>query len=54
MKRFHNKALDCCELMEEGVLVNVCLWGNVKRMYLLGEYVFLLLSQSMEVAHHTN
>lgn len=27
MKRFHDKALDCVDPMEEEILVNVCLYG---------------------------
>lgn len=29
VKRFHEKAAHCCDLVDEEVIVNVCLYGMV-------------------------
>lgn len=55
VKRFHEKALDCCGLIEEEVLVNVCLHGiNDEYRVFLENLTFPSFSKLMEAARQTN
>lgn len=38
VKRFHDKALDSCGLVEEEVLVNVCLYGMIVEVSLVARW----------------
>lgn len=54
MRRFHKKALECCDLMDEGVLVNVCLHGMTKEYRIFLENLSSSFSKLMEETQHTN
>lgn len=55
VKRFHNKALDCINLVDEEVLVNVCLHGmNEEYRVFLENLTFSSFSKLMKAARQTN
>lgn len=55
VKRFHDKALDCVDRVDEEVLVNVCLHGmNDEYLVFLENLTFSSFSKLMEAARRTN
>lgn len=55
MKRFHDKALDCVNPVEEEILINVCLHGiNDEYRVFLEDLTFLSFSKLMKAASQTN
>lgn len=55
VKRFHDKALDCVNPVDEEVLVNMCLHGmNDEYRVFLENLMFSSFSNSMEAARRTN
>lgn len=55
VKRFHDKALDCVDLVDEEVLVNICLHGmNDKYSIFLEHVKFSSFSNLMKAARRTN
>lgn len=55
MKRFYNKALDYCDLVEERILVDVCLHYMLEECRIFFENLFFSsFSKLMEPARRTN
>lgn len=55
MKRFHEKVLDCCDLVIENVLVYVCLDGMIKEYIIYLENLsFSSFSKLVEAARRGN
>lgn len=55
VRRLHEKALDCCDLVEEEILLNVCLHDRIKEYSIFLENLsFPSCSKLMEDGRRTN
>lgn len=50
MRRFHEKAIDCCDLVGKEAIINICLHGMAEEYKIFLENLSFLLSKLMEAA----